>query len=195
VSPAEIRQRIERFKADLPKLSADSMVDRHVLFGDAFVLNKDLYFTLKEEVADHFKIHPPEVVMVGSGKLGFSIVGAKRYREFGDHSDIDLAIVSSLLFDRIWEQVFDSRGKLGYWPDESQFSLYLARGWIRPDKLPPARSFPLADDWWRFFQSLAASGRYGRYKVSGGLYRNWTFLKGYQTLAVHGCKAQLELPR
>jgi hypothetical protein len=186
---------MERFKFDLPKLSADSMVDRHVVFGDSFILNDDLYFTIKEEVADHFKIHPPEVVMVGSGKLGFSIVGAKRYREFGEDSDIDLAIVSSPLFDRIWEEVFDARGKLGYWPDEQHFSQYLARGWIRPDKLPPARSFPLAADWWNFFQGLAVSGNYGRYKVRGGLYRNWTFLKGYQTLAVQGCKLELEMPR
>jgi hypothetical protein len=181
-----------RFKADLQKFSADSVVDRYIIFGDSYILDEDSHFALKEEIADHFGIHPPEVVMVGSGKTGFSIAYGKRYRPFCDTSDLDIAIVSGPLFDRIWEEVFKARGKLGYWPKESEFSTYLARGWIRPDKLPPAKSFPVAAGWWKFFQSIAASDKYGRFKIRGGLYRNWTFLKGYQTIAVDGCLAELE---
>jgi len=132
--------------------------------------------------------------MVGSGKLGFSIAHPKRYRSFAETSDLDVAIVSPNLFDRVWEEVFRTRGTFGYWPGESDFSAYLARGWIRPDKLPPARRFQIADDWWKFFDSLAATGNFGRYKIRGGLYRDWIFLKGYQNLAVVGCKADLETP-
>ena len=62
------------------KFAASSIVDRHIIFGDCYILDKDSYFDLKEQVADHFEIHPPQVVMVGSGKLGFSIAHPKRYR-------------------------------------------------------------------------------------------------------------------
>lgn len=187
-----IEERREHFKADLRRFDAESVVDRHIIFGDAYILDKDAYFSLKNEIAQHFRIHPPEIVMVGSGKLGFSIAKGKRYRDFCDTSDLDMAIVSWSLFDRVWEEVFRSRGRIGYWPRESEFSSYLARGWIRPDKLPPARMFSVASDWWDFFRTLAASGNYGRMKISGALYRNWTFLKGYQTIAVEGCIAELE---
>ena len=186
VSEQAIEEQRARFKIDVRKHAASSVVDRHVIFGDSYILDKDSYFKLKEQIADHFKIHPPQVVMVGSGKLGFSIAHPKRYRSFGETSDLDIAIVAPNLFDRIWEEVFKTRGTLGYWPGESDFSVYLARGWIRPDKLPPARKFEIANDWWEFFDSLAASGDFGRYKIRGGLYRDWSFLKGYQNLAVLG---------
>jgi predicted nucleotidyltransferase len=192
VSEQAIEERTARFKSDALKLSASSVVDRHIIFGDCYILNKDSYFQLKERIADRFRIHPPQVVMVGSGKLGFSIAPPKRYRSFGETSDLDIAIVAPNLFDRIWEEVFKARGMLGYWPGEVEFSNYLARGWIRPDKLPPARKFETANEWWTFFDALAASGDFGRYRIRGGLYRDWTFLKGYQTLAVTGCKEDLE---
>jgi len=194
VSEQAIEERRVRFKVDVRKFAASSVVDRHIIFGDCYILDKDSYFNLKEQVADHFEIHPPQVVMVGSGKLGFSIAHPKRYRSFGETSDLDLAIVSPTLFDRIWEEVFKTRGRFGYWPGEDDFSNYLARGWIRPDKLPPARKFQIADDWWKFFDFLAASGNFGRYKIRGGLYRDWIFLKGYQNIAVLGCKSDLETP-
>lgn len=194
MSEEAIEERRARFKGDLRKFAASSVVDRHVIFGDCYILDKDSYFNLKEQIADHFRIHPPQVVMVGSGKLGFSIARPKRYRSFGETSDLDIEIVSPNLFDLIWEEVFKTRGRFGYWPGEDDFSTYLARGWIRPDKLPPGRRFQIADDWWRFFDSLAASGDFGRFKIRGGLYRDWIFLKGYQNVAVLGCKADLETP-
>jgi hypothetical protein len=193
VSEEKIEERRARFKIDVQRLGASSVVDRHVIFGDCYILDKDSYFTLKEEIADHFIVHPPQVVMVGSGKLGFSIAPRKRYRSFGETSDLDIAIVAPTLFDRIWEEVYKARGTLGYWPGENDFSLYLMQGWIRPDKLPSAHKFQIANDWWTFFDALAASGKFGPYKIRGGLYRDWTFLKGYQNRAVSSCKADTEI--
>lgn len=128
MSEHQIEERRARFKIDVRRFAPSSVVDRHVIFGDSYILDKDSYFRLKEQVADHFKIHPPQVVMVGSGKLGFSIAPHKRYRSFGETSDLDIAIVSPNLFDRIWEEVFKARGTLGYWPGESDFSYYLMQG-------------------------------------------------------------------
>jgi hypothetical protein len=187
----QIALRLARFRADLPKLPAPIIVRRHVLFGDCFSLNEDQHFELKQEVADHFEIHPNEVYVVGSAKQGFSIAPTKRYRSFSDTSDIDVAVVSPSLFDRIWLDVFRYKVSGGYWDREDSFKDYLFRGWIRPDKLPPARQFAFAARWWEFFRALTASERYGPYKVSAGLYRQANFLEEYQANCVVHCQSDL----
>ena len=64
-------------------------------------------FRFKKDVSSYFNIHPSQIVMVGSAKLGFSISPHKRYREFGDTSDIDLAIISKELFDNVSDSLLD----------------------------------------------------------------------------------------
>ncbi len=187
-----IQQRIERFRADLPKMTVENIVRRHITFGDSFVLQEDKYYELKFDISTHFGIHPSEVIVVGSGKLGFSIVPRKRYRPFGDTSDVDVAIISSTLFDKLWLSVFEYRNEVGYWPKETEFKDYLFRGWIRPDKLPPSNKFIIGKDWWEFFRSLTAQGKYGQYKISAGLYRSWQFLEHYQSICVQECMSVME---
>lgn len=79
------------FKADLVRFSAAEMVQRHITFGDCFALSNDLYFELKTAVAKEFGLHHSAILIVGSAKLGFSIVERKRYQLFGDSSDIDIS--------------------------------------------------------------------------------------------------------
>jgi hypothetical protein len=187
-----VQSRIERFKADLPRLPISSIVRKHITFGDSYILDPDDYFDLKAEVAEHFEIHPSEVIVVGSGKLGFSIVNEKRYRHFGEGSDLDVAIISPDLFEKIWQSVYDYRNEVGYWARENEFKNYLFRGWIRPDMLPPSSKFSLCKDWWDFFRSLAVQRKYGPYKIAAGLYRSWHFLENYQSICVMGCASGLE---
>lgn len=182
----------EQLKADLATLPTHSVVRKHITSGDCYILNHDDYFTLKDEVAGHFGVHPNDVFAVGSSKLGFSIARKKRYRPFTDTSDIDLAVVSSSLFDGIWEEVFNYRNEVGYWSQEEEFKHYLFRGWIRPDKLPPAHSFSTGAEWWNFFRELTSSGRYGVYKISAGLYRTNHFLESYQSICVKECQSALK---
>ena len=72
-------------------------------------------------------------------------------------------------------------------PEEPNFNSYLARGWIRPDLLPPARRFSAAKDWWDFFRELTKTV-HSDYKISGALYREWYFLERYQGICVTRCK-------
>jgi len=181
-------ERLAEFRRDLDLLPSLAIVRRHITFGQCFVLDDHRHFSLKAEVAEHFHIHPNEVVVVGSGKLGFSIADEKRYRVFGDSSDIDVAIVSASLFDCVWQMVFD------YWTDTGGFDLeedfrgYLFRGWIRPDKLPPTHTFRVRKDWWEFFRRTTSHGHYGPHKVRGALFRTWHFLETYQEINVRKCQ-------
>ena len=188
----DVEERLNRFKEDLNNLPSLQIVRKHIISGDCFILSHDLYFDLRSNVADHFGLHPNEVIMVGSAKLGFSVAPIHRYREFCDESDIDVALVSTALFDRIWEDVFHYRYEGPYWPEYQVFVKYLFRGWIRPEMLPKSSNFPFRKKWQDFFRSITSSGRYGDYPVKGGLYRSYFFLENYQKISIQECINNME---
>lgn len=185
--PDDVKKRIDAFKADVKNENIENIIGRHIIFGSCYMLSDSQYFKLKQVVAKNFAVHSSEVVVVGSAKLGFSIASGKRFRAFSDTSDIDVAVISSAAFDSIWQSVFEFKCAHGYWEKESQFNSYLARGWIRPDMLPPANKFEQCSRWWEFFRELSKSRQFGSIKISAGLYRNWRFLEAYQALSVSQC--------
>jgi hypothetical protein len=191
INEEDIQQRLRNFKIDLTRLEISTIVQKHITHGGCFILAEEAYFELKNEIAKHFTIHPSEVLVVGSGKTGFSIAPHKRYTYFNDNSDIDLAIVSPSLFDKIWQAVYEFWGKNGDsgW-NRKEFQNFLFQGWIRPDKLPNSRSFEIGKDWWEFFRGLTQQELYGPYKVTAGLYKSWYFLENYQSLSVKMCKEE-----
>lgn len=193
-SSNQIGIRIDKFKTDLVSMESLQVVQKHVLDGPCYILNEDIHYDLKLAIADRFELNPRDIFVVGSAKLGFSIAGNKRYRPFGDHSDIDIALVSDRLFDLVWQKVFeywDGPGRDVYWDQQGDFMTYLFRGWIRPDKLPPARDFPYRLEWFRFFQGLASAGKFGQYKVAAGLYKSLFFLERYQCICTQQCREML----
>ena len=181
-------QRIKNFREDLPLRDVSYLVQRYITHGDCFMLSEASYIELKTRVATKFGINASEVVVVGSAKLGFSIVPDKRYRIFGEASDIDVALCSSDLFDTIWKDVFDYWSRPEFWLGLDDFRKYLFRGWMRPDKLPPERSFVRSQEWWEFFRKLTSEGSFGPYKIRGALYKSWHFLEKYQQRCVRDCK-------
>lgn len=189
-----VTELIRAFREDLPNRSVIELVQKHITFGsDCYALKRDAHFELKNQVARKFDINPTEVVVVGSAKLGFSIVSGKRYRWFGDSSDIDIALCSNKLFDQIWIDVFDYWRRGDFWDELNQFRKYLFRGWMRPDKLPPAKSFARSQEWWDFFRQLASTGNFGNYKICGALYKSWHFLESYQAKCMSECKELEEI--
>ena len=188
----ELEERLYQFKEDLELLSPIQIVRKHIIFGECCMLSQREYFNLRSEVADHFGLHPNEVLVVGSTKLGFSVAPDKQYRLFRDTSDIDIALVSSTLFNEFWKEVFRYEQEGRNWPEYAEFVDYFFRGWIRPDKLPESPIFPLRKNWWNFFQDITNSGRYGDYKIAGGLYKSYFFLENYQKICVQKCINSLE---
>jgi hypothetical protein len=186
--PMSIQERINRFKDDLHALTVPVIVQKHITYGDCHILDQAYYFLLKAEIAEYFKIHPSQVLMVGSGKMGFSIVPNKRYRQFNNDSDIDMAIVCPSLFDNIWEAVFNYKYDGNLWSNYDDFCRYLFQGWIRPDKLPPSNVFKFSKDWWDFFRKLSSSSKYGPYPIKCGIYKSWHYLEYYQSKCVKECQ-------
>lgn len=189
-----IDDKIAEFKHHLKSNDEAAVVRKFITSGDCYVVDPDKYLELKSIIADHFQIHPNEVLIVGSGKLGFSIAenltkSKPRYRHFSDSSDIDVAIISQGLFDTIWKDLYDYIEDKGYWQKQQDFTTYHFTGWMRPDMLPNSPRFDFTQTmWWDFFNSLTSSQKFGDYKIRGGLYRNWHFLEKYQMKSVKQCK-------
>ena len=191
IEQAKIEESLNEFKGHLSTLPAVDVVRCHILSGPSLLLDEPGYLSFRCKIADHLAVHPNEVVMVGSGKLGFSIAPTKLYRHFCDESDIDVAIVSSALFERVWKSVYEYWRQGGYWEGSADFSEYLFRGWLRPDKLPAAHRLEYCKDWWEFFRQLTASGEYGAYSIRAGLYRSWFFLEDYHQKNIEACQSRL----
>lgn len=184
-----VEKRLKEFKEDLKKLTSIQIVRKYIIFGDCCELSLQDYFDLRSIVAKKFGLHPNEVLVVGSAKLGFSIAPDKEYHLFSEESDIDVALVSSSLFDKFWIQLFNYKEDFPIeWDEYDKFVDYFFQGWIRPDKLPPSNLFSLTQDWWDFFQSLTSSGRYGNYKIRGGLYQSYFHLENYQKICIENVK-------
>jgi hypothetical protein len=78
------------------------------------------HFKLLEHFADKLGLHPNCLFFKGSTKLGFSISpkALKVWMEFGDESDLDLAIVDQGFFNTVdnevgqWERDPENRGRM-----------------------------------------------------------------------------------
>lgn len=205
-----IRKKIDELKLDLIKdrLSHEEIFQRHIVDGGTYFftevirdINKE--YKTKTLIADFFGVHIHEVVFVGSGKTGFSLNPKNLFNEFDakfratsltrDKSDIDIAIISSTLFDSLSVSIFDYTDSFKNKWSENEFYKgeklkefdvpicykyfeYFSRGWFRPDMKP--KGFELCSK--GTYQELKRTlyHQYGR-KIGIGIYKNWAFFKDY----------------
>lgn len=184
---------IEEFRADLDKLSPKQIFCKHYLAGPCHVLGEDRYFEIRDIISSQLSVEFSEVILVGSGKAGFSIAPNKRYRPFSDNSDIDIAVISEKLFTKVWKEAFQYRKSGAYWPRGKSFFDYIGSGWVRPDKLPCSSSFVFTSEWWDFFNDLTSSNRFGPFKIRAGLYHSWFFFFEYQVKCIAQCAEEKSL--
>src|SRR5688572_20351637 len=99
---------MEEFLASLAALPDDeALLDfcrRNSLHGTPFVFNgnEDAYYEFRKRIAGKFDINFHEVFIIGSAKLGFS---PHKKKLFDYDSDIDIAIISAELYDRIMSSI------------------------------------------------------------------------------------------
>ena len=171
---------------------ADFLIEKYVLHNIPYFFKDkmDLYFELKKDISTRFNVPITNIYLVGSGQFGFSLVFSKSFRNFAeldneelgiDASDLDFAIISTKLFDEIWDELYDfSISNYASTKEEEkafkEFKKYLFKGWIRPDKFPYA--FEGKQKWFEFFNSL--NKKVNR-QVTCGIFRNEScFIKKYR---------------
>ena len=71
-----------KFRDELRHAEPRWLVHKYIISGDCRTLAAESYHELRAEIADWFGIHVNDVVMVGSGKLGFSLDPKQAFKEF-----------------------------------------------------------------------------------------------------------------
>jgi len=185
----------------------ESLLDfcrRKSLHGTPFVFNgnEDVYYNFRKRIADKFDISFHEVFITGSGKLGFSL---RKNKLFDYDSDIDIALISSNLYDKIMSYIHtyqmelrENRRAVSIRELEQyhRFLEYGAIGWMRPDLLPTSfRIREVKEDWFDFFDSIShGKSEAGNYKITAGAFKSYAHLEKYTLSGLRSMrsKAQME---
>lgn len=201
-------EHLARFKADLAALTVDQVYRRYVLPDACKGLTEVDELKLRLKIADKFDIDVSKVIIVGSAKLGFTLRPKRKtesteerpaFSPFSENSDIDIAVVSDVLFDYVWKQCLEFWHTSGYansksyWIEGQKFRDYFFRGWMRPDKLPSQGEYSYKRDWFDFFRRQLTSERAaGDFTINAGVYREPFFLETYQKIAINECCTQVK---
>ncbi len=152
-----------------------------------------LYEISREYVADGLGLHPRQVTIVGSARIGYSLRPRPEYgRQFGVSSDLDLAAVSEQLFEKCrcsferWRGDYLAgrvapRGpdELKYWTDHvSRVPRNIGRGFIDHWTIPFWNQYPEAqaieEHLYRLERKIRVTRDAPRFtRISLRIYKDW----------------------
>lgn len=187
----------EEFRAMLCESDAEHILWNTVLADEAIHVSTEQREHIQATIAKTYVTSAEDVAVwiVGSAKLGFSLSQKRcrdgamlhRYRPFGPASDIDVAVVSSKIFDQIWHELSRHSHRSIAMPwDSGRLGDYLVCGWLRPDHFPRVR-LRQCDNWWDCFRRLSVDPMFGRRKVRGGLFYSTEHLQQYYIRSIQEC--------
>lgn len=142
-----------------------------------------------EDICAHFRLPLAAIRVVGSAHTGFSLVKGTSFDPV--HSDLDIAIVDSQLYLRLFEDAFlQTKG----WSDvamfsnglrareiKSEFLRYLRKGIIRPDLMPAS---PLKAEWTNYFGKLGDKHSNFCRGITAAVYALESFMAAKQESAI-----------
>lgn len=176
---------------------------RRSLHGTPAVFNgnEDAYYEFRERIAKKFEINFHEIFITGSAKLGFS---PHKKKLFDYDSDIDIAIISAALYDRIMSSIHDFQMELrenrktvtyAELKKYHKFLEYGAIGWMRPDLLPTSfRVRQLKNDWFDFFDSIShGRSQVGNYQCTAGAFKSYAHLESYTLSGLRSLRTKLQV--
>jgi hypothetical protein len=153
-----------------------------------------IYEAMREWIAQKLKIHPKQITVIGSARIGFCMGPRTNYgKPFDSDSDLDLTIVNDKLFDKLhnifeqWrrdvsEEVVKPRHdkERYYWEDNlNRLPHTIQKGFIDAWKLPTFRCYPLViqinNTMWEVTEKLKQTYKAPKIKkVSARIYQDWT---------------------
>lgn len=93
----------ENLLTSLKDLSAVDFASRQLLDRVPWLFSdRTQYIDWKTALAADLEVDPYMLLVVGSAAIGFSLSPWKRFTPFGQHSDIDVAVISMRHFDDAW---------------------------------------------------------------------------------------------
>lgn len=187
---------IENFKNDCMTESSDIVVQKYLIEGGSFFFNSfyndNEEFSFKKELASSLNVHIRDIAIIGSGKLGYSIKPDENsFYQFkcfdfdysnnidNEKSDLDIAIVSSNLFDKQLVSIYDHTdcyrdtefNKKG---QRASFGRYILQGWLNTEHIPDG--YVISSEIIEAQRTLG--DKYNR-EINYGIYKSWYFFEKY----------------
>jgi hypothetical protein len=177
---------LEDFKRYCLSYKADILVQKYLIENNSHFFDKvknGEEFEFKKEIASKLDVHIRDIIIVGSGKLGFSLKPEKEtpglylFREFDSNkvSDLDVAIVSPFLFDNAIKQLYSHTDFYkNSWRERNSLAQYALKGRIATRFLPV--DFKLTKEIAEVQQDYQM--RYRR-EVNIEVYKSWFYFETY----------------
>ena len=153
------------------------------------------WLRFREQVAADLGINERELVVVGSGRLGYSLKPGNNLKAFTDRSDIDVVVVNARLFDELWMAFLSAvyprhpaTRHLGGWISDRRSEIYT--GYISPrdiqidSRIYGIRAKPVNQFRLHWFTTLKKASQHPPRRhsdVKARLYRTWRHAELYHS--------------
>lgn len=198
---------LEEIKSDLFNIDTKQFYMKHIVRTENWYFENVLNIPPTEIIraVDDFKIIVSEalgvsynsVMMVGSGKTGYSLSPAKRFKEFTiepdseNKSDIDIAIISLPIFDKFWKtfrDAYDITNKMVY----KHISREIYRGYINERNINLIEQCRVI---WKEHSNEATrklkQNMYFKHDISYRLYRSWEDFEEYNMQSINELRMEV----
>jgi hypothetical protein len=175
---------LEAFKKSLQERGVMPAVDLHLMDRIPFVFNEDweLFRDWKRKLGGLLEVDPRNITLVGSAATGFSLNPHKSFREFGDHSDIDVAIISEFHFSASWRALRQTNLSTVTRAKERQAVIehrerHIYFGCIAADKVMSLLPFKIP--WTEAMSAMAGEAPTEEREIKLRIYRDYDALRSY----------------
>lgn len=173
------------FKSILKTTPLSDLVQNYIFDSEphCFLEYPERYYDFRDGICGTFGIHQQNFTIVGSAKIGFSLAPNKFGTPFNEASDIDVVLVSNVLFNELWLKLLDYKKSNHYKLDRyykdkfEDMQKLMFYGNIRLDKL--SDDFTFAKKWWEYFNGLSIDPKYGPRSIRGTIFKDWSYATRY----------------
>jgi hypothetical protein len=181
-------------------LTPDVVVQKYIIENETFFfksIRQEDEYDFKKDIANILGVHIRDIVIVGSGKLGFSLKpddtesGLYLFKPFDSNvekkSDLDIGVISSELFDKEMRNLYDFMGfHKSIWDTRSSFAKYTLKGRIAIRFLP--NDFKLTDEIKRTVEKYKME--FGR-EINIEIYKSWYYFETYHQENIRNIQVNL----
>ncbi|MCE8017707.1 hypothetical protein HOP62_16635 [Halomonas sp. MCCC 1A17488] len=161
----------------------------------AFAGDAELWIDWKTRLAAHLEVDPYEIVLAGSGALGYSLNPHKGFSSFHSDSDIDVCVISLYHFEAAWRYLRQTRSSWLSLPAKTRRSLdfhrknYVFSGTIATDLILPL--LPFGKRWQEGLDDMSVQPPTRGREVKLRIYRDYDALRAYQAEGVKSLRTEL----
>lgn len=198
---------LEQIKQDLIDYDSKQFYMKHIVRTDNWYFENVLNIPPEEiiKASDDFKMIVSEalgvsfnsVMMVGSGKIGYSLAPSKKFKSFtlnptGENkSDIDIAVISQPIFEKFWKEF-----RLGYNVANKHAYRYISReiyrGYINERNINEVDRCRII---WRDISNASTrnlkQSLYFKHDISYRIYRSWEDFEDYNIETINELKMEV----